>query len=606
MPATSRSSRAKCLLRSRVVRGIFDGTYNPEDGSYEPNFPPPPDEGPLPGGQVPPPKPNPGGGGSWPIVFSFDPNDKAGPRGGGEQHFIAGDNPLPYVIQFENKATASAAAQEVVITDQLDVSKFDLNTFELGVVSFGADTVVAPPAGLSEWTTDIDLRGTRGLFVRVLAALDKATGIATWRFISLDPVTMQPTEDALAGFLPPNKTAPEGEGAVTFTIRAKDSLASGTQIKNKARIVFDTNAPIDTPEWSNTIDKAAPSSQVQPLAGTNTSSSFEVSWTGSDADAGVATYAIYVSENGGPYRFWIATSANSAVFAGRPGASYTFYSVAYDGAGNVEAPPLSADAATTTLSAQLLNIATRLRVQTGENVLIGGLIVTGTDPKRVILRAIGPSLSQVFNGALANPVMELYQGDTLIAANDDWKESQQSEIEGTTIPPTNDLESAIVQTLAPGFYTAIVAGKDGGSGIGVIEAYDLDQAANSKLGNISSRGFVEPGDNVMIGGLIAGGNGGADTRVLVRAIGPSLASAGIAAALQDPVLELRDNNGELVRANDNWQESQQTEIEQTTIPPGHPAESAIVATLAPGNYTAVVRGTNNGSGVGLVEVYNVP
>jgi hypothetical protein len=151
---------------------------------------------------------------------------------------------------------------------------------------------------------------------------------------------------------------------------------------------------------------------------------------------------------------------------------------------------------------RLLNISTRLRVQTGENALIGGFIITGTDSKRVIIRGIGPSLAQFFSGALANPTIELFQGSTLLASNDDWKESQQAEIEATGIPPSNDFESAIVRTLPPGSYTAIMRGKGDTTGIGVVEAYDLNPTANSKLANISTRGFVETGDNVMIGGLI--------------------------------------------------------------------------------------------------------
>jgi hypothetical protein len=254
---------------------------------------------------------------------------------------------------------------------------------------------------------------------------------------------------------------------------------------------------------------------------------------------------------------------------------------------------------------QLLNIATRLRVQTDDNVLIGGLIVTGTDQKKVLLRAIGPSLSPLFQGALANPILELYQGNTLLARNDDWKDSQQAEIEATTMPPHHELESAIVYTLPPGAYTAIMRGKGAGTGIGVVEAYDLDQAANAKLANLSTRGFVDSGDNVMIGGMIAGGNGGGNIRVLIRALGPSLATFGINGALQDPTLELRDGNGALLRENDNWQADQQGEIEATLIPPPNAAESAIVATLTPGNYTAVVRGKNETTGVALVEIYNI-
>ena len=254
---------------------------------------------------------------------------------------------------------------------------------------------------------------------------------------------------------------------------------------------------------------------------------------------------------------------------------------------------------------QLLNIATRLRVQTGENVLIGGLIVTGNDKKKIIIRAIGPSLSAVFDGALQDTMLELYQGDTLLASNDNWQDWQRQEIADTTIPPGDNRESAIVTSVDPGFYTAVMSGKGGATGIGVIEVYDLDQAADSKLANIASRGFVEAGDDVMIGGLIVGGNGSADARILLRAIGPSLGEAGIAGALQDPVMELRDANGDIVQENDNWQDNQPLDIAATSIPPGHPAESAIVINLPSGNYTAVVRGKNGGIGVGLVEVYNL-
>jgi len=262
---------------------------------------------------------------------------------------------------------------------------------------------------------------------------------------------------------------------------------------------------------------------------------------------------------------------------------------------------------------QLLNISTRLRVQTGENVLIGGFIITGSDPKKVIIRGIGPSLSGTVSGFLANPTLELHAGSTTLATNDDWKindqtgQSQQAEIEATTIPPTNDLESAIVKTLPAGSagYTAVLRGKNNTTGIGVVEAYDLDQAANSKLANISTRGLVETGDQLLIGGFIAG-NG--LTKVIVRAIGPSLINSGVQGALQDPTLELHDGNGGTIATNDNWKvrsdgSSQRAEIEATTIPPTNDSESALVQTLAPGNYTAVVQGVNNTTGIAVVEVY---
>jgi hypothetical protein len=252
---------------------------------------------------------------------------------------------------------------------------------------------------------------------------------------------------------------------------------------------------------------------------------------------------------------------------------------------------------------QLLNISTRMRVQTGENVLIGGFIITGTDPKRVLTRAIGPSLSQFFSGVLADPTLQLFQGSTLLQSNDDWKTDQQAEIVATGIPPTNDLESAIVRTLAPGAYTAIVSGKNNSTGIALVEAYDLDQAANSKLANISTRGFVESGNNVMIGGFIVG-NGIAT--VVVRAIGPSLANAGVTGALQDPTLDFVDSNGTTLRSNDNWKlGGQQTELTTLGLQPSDDRESALIQTVGPGNYTAIVRGAGNTTGVGLVEVYNV-
>jgi uncharacterized repeat protein (TIGR03803 family) len=257
----------------------------------------------------------------------------------------------------------------------------------------------------------------------------------------------------------------------------------------------------------------------------------------------------------------------------------------------------------------LLNISTRMRVLTDDKVLIGGFIITGSDPKRVIIRGIGPSLIGV-GATLQDPMLELHQGTATIAFNDDWKE-HQAEVEATGIPPTNDLESAIVITLTPGAYTAILEGKNNGTGVGVVEVYDLNQAANSKLANISTRGFVDTGNNVMIGGLIvSGGVGGGSARVIVRAIGPSLSASGIQGALQDPNLELHDSSGTTIASNDNWKtrpdgSSQQGEIEATGIPPTNDLESALVQTLAPGNYTAIVRGTSNTAGIAVVEAYTL-
>jgi hypothetical protein len=246
-----------------------------------------------------------------------------------------------------------------------------------------------------------------------------------------------------------------------------------------------------------------------------------------------------------------------------------------------------------------------MEVLSGENVLIGGFIVTGSEPKKVLIRGLGPELP--VTGQLPDPTLQLNKGQTVVATNDNWRDTQEQEIKDTTIPPTNDFESAIVQTLQPGSYTAIVSGKGGGIGVGQVEVYDLSQAAASQLANISTRGFVDIGDNVMIGGvIIGGGSAGTTAKVLVRAIGPSLSGQGVNGALQDPTLELRDANAQLVAQNDNWRESQEQAIKDTTVPPSDDRESAIVQTLGAGNYTAIVRGAGNTTGIGLVEVYNLP
>lgn len=256
-------------------------------------------------------------------------------------------------------------------------------------------------------------------------------------------------------------------------------------------------------------------------------------------------------------------------------------------------------------AAQAMNISTRLRVRAGENVMIGGFIITGTEPKRVLIRALGPTLHQFgISDALPNPMVDLSGAAGPIISNNNWKDTQQSAIQDTGLAPPNDLEAAMVVTLDPGNYTAVVRDADGGTGVGLVEVYDLASAAQSKLANISTRGFVESGVNVMIGGFILG-NDAAPARVLIRAIGPSLAQHGISDPLQDPVLDLRDANGMRIRYNDDWRDSQQAEIEDTGLAPQSNAESAIVTTLAPAAYTAIVGGKNGLTGVGLVEVYQL-
>jgi hypothetical protein len=247
-----------------------------------------------------------------------------------------------------------------------------------------------------------------------------------------------------------------------------------------------------------------------------------------------------------------------------------------------------------------------MQVQTGDGVGIGGFIVTGTAPKHVLIRGIGPSLtgSGVPN-ALADPVLELHGPDSFATiTNDNWKQSQGAEIQATGIPPIDDLESAIVATLAPGIYTAVMRGNGNSSGIGLVEIYDLDQGSATKLANLSTRAHVNTSENIVIAGFMLGGS--SNDRIVVRGIGPSLSATGLPDVLADPVLELRDTNGTLLIANNDWQDNPVSAAELTAagLAPTNNLEAAIAATLPPGGYTALLAGQNNGTGIGVVEVYD--
>jgi glucose/arabinose dehydrogenase len=263
-------------------------------------------------------------------------------------------------------------------------------------------------------------------------------------------------------------------------------------------------------------------------------------------------------------------------------------------------------------AAQPLNLSVRSRVGTGNDFLFSGFINVGTAPKKVILRARGPSLQQLgVTDFLPDPLLELHASDTsLITSNDNWKNNSaadQQDLMNNQLAPTNDLESAIVRTIQPGTYTAIVKGQNNGTGVAVVEVYDVDQASASRLGNVSGRALVLTQGNVLIGGFIVGNNIGA-SKVVVRGLGPSLTQSGVTNPLPDPTLELRDNNGGLVIANDNWQDnaSQAAQISADNLAPSNPLESAVATSLLPGAYTAIVAGKNDGTGVGVVEVYNLP
>jgi hypothetical protein len=263
------------------------------------------------------------------------------------------------------------------------------------------------------------------------------------------------------------------------------------------------------------------------------------------------------------------------------------------------------------VTTNISNFSTRASVQTGQGVTIAGFIITGTGSKTVVVRGLGSTLAQPpFNvpGVLADPTLQLFDsGGHPFWFNDNWKDTQQAQIQATGLAAPNDLESGILQILQPGNYTAILSGKNGTTGIGLIELYDISGGASAELTNVSTRGFVGTGDNVLIAGFIASGGNGS-TQVLVRGLGPTLAQPpfSVSGTLADPWLTLVDSNGNAVQTNDNWKNTQQAEISATGKAPPNDLEAAILATVPAGNYTAILSGDGGGTGIGLVEVYKLP
>jgi hypothetical protein len=253
----------------------------------------------------------------------------------------------------------------------------------------------------------------------------------------------------------------------------------------------------------------------------------------------------------------------------------------------------------------LANLSTRVQVGTANNVAIAGFIITGNMAKQVVVRGLGPSLATVgVQGALSDPLLELHDASgNLLFSNNDWQQTQAQALRDANLAPSDDLEAAILATLVPGAYTTIVRGNGNATGIGLVEVYDLQISASSKLANLSTRGLVGTAQNVMIGGTIVTGPDAA--RVVFRALGPSLTAAGIQNPLGDPQLDLFDANGVTISANNNWRDSQAAAITNAGLAPSSDLESAIVADLTPGNYTAVVSGVNGATGVALVEAYHL-
>jgi PKD repeat protein len=312
---------------------------------------PPPPPAPLPPAPVPPPGPAPPGCCASTLpgqgVGAIDPNEIVGTPGVGSARWVTEKQPLKYVVFFENKPDATAAAADVVVSTQLDATNMDPNTFTVGPITFGTRQVI-PPSGLSQFSTDVDLRPGTNLIVRINAGVNKVTGLASWFFTSLDPGTGLPTTDPLAGFLPPNMTPPAGDGSVLFTIMPALGRPTGSAINQMARIIFDANPPIDTPVWLNTFDNTKPVSKVQPLPTSVNTRSFPVQWQGSDVGAGVGSFDVFVSDNGAPFAPWLTkTTATQAAFTGVFGHTYSFFSIARDLIGNIENSKAGAEASTT-------------------------------------------------------------------------------------------------------------------------------------------------------------------------------------------------------------------------------------------------------------------
>src|SRR6266550_1921243 len=295
-----------------------------------------------------------------------------------------------------------------------------------------------------------------------------------------------------------------------------------------------------------------------------------------------------------------ADQASGRIFKFTPaGAKSTFASGLSEPSGLAFEPP----------TAQLLNISSRASVKTGAGVTIGGFIVTGTASKQVVVRGLGPTLGQPpYNvpNVLADPTLNLHNSTSSIATNDDWQSASNSNQIPVNLRPPDSRESAILITLQPGNYTVILSGKNGTTGVGLVEVYDINAGVFAELTNVSTRGFVGTGDNVMIGGIItSGGNG--STQIVVRGLGPTLGQPpfNVPNVLADPRLALVDGNGNVIRSNNNWKDTQQAAIQATGLAPPNDLEAAILVTVAAGHYTAILSGNGGGTGIGLVEIYKL-
>jgi hypothetical protein len=410
------------------------------------------------------------------------------------------------------------------------------------------------------------------------------------------------------------------EAGYTVTLRqvGPDVVATGSGAINLTGLTFDTSAFVNSemrPSPATILTGPTTSSSVdlytEPGGPTSFGSSgfFTLASSGSGDMVGIAT-----GEELHPVSLIVPTGyvsgtflSDSATYNGKTFATLGITPGTYVwtwGTGANQNFTLQIGPATNITN--IINISTRASVQTGSGVAIAGFIITGTGPKQVVIRGLGPTLTN-FNvtGVLADPTLGLYdESGTSIASNNDWKSTQQAAIQATGLAPSFDVESAILITLQPGNYTAILSGNNGTTGVGLVEVYDISGGGLSELTNVSTRGLVGTGENVVIAGFIASGGDGS-TQVVVRGLGPTLVQFGVSGTLADPTVTLMDSNGNVVQSNDNWKDSQQTEIQNSGLQPTNDLEAAILATVPAGNYTAILSGNGGGTGIGLVEVYKL-
>jgi hypothetical protein len=323
--------------------------------------------------------------------------------------------------------------------------------------------------------------------------------------------------------------------------------------------------------------------------------------SGGHTTVGIAAFLGYTGDQTGQWGTLIVNAARWLRPCPRPTPTPTATPIA-----TATAIPSATPSPTPPPSSHLANISTRMRVGAGDNVLIAGFIVEGTGNKRILIRGVGPSLATFgISSPLQDPILELNAtGGDLVMANDNWPEnSNAAEITASGLAPTDRNESALLLSVAPGSYTAVLRGKSDSTGTGLVEVYDLDTDGPAKIVNISTRGFVLTGDNVMIGGLIISGN--EPSQLVLRGIGPSLSDFGVPDVLADPLLELHDGNGSLIVANNNWRDMQEFALQNTGLAPGNDLESAILISVTAGNYTAILKSAHDATGNGLIEVYKI-